>query len=112
MDDLFNSYIDVCNEALQKNAGRFPFEQMIMAAQDENGSAPACRCIVGGEKDNSYRLTLENRKISYKPINGDNNTGPDNARNWHVSLSYLEDVISHPEHYIENPARLNWDWLY
>ena len=112
MDDLLNSYIDICNEALQKNAGRFPFEQMIMAAQDEDGRAPECHCVVGGQRDSAYHLMLQDRKISYKPVGSDHDKNGKAPRHWHVTMSYLEDVIAHPDHYIENPARLNWDWLY
>lgn len=111
MEELFRRYIDICNKALAKNAGRFPFEQIIMGAQNENGQAPECHCIVGNKKDHIYLLTLQNGAISMTPLL-EKPAKTKRAHVWQITPTYLEDVTKDPEYYIENPARLNWDWLY
>jgi hypothetical protein len=30
---------------------------------------------------------------------------------WKVSRSYLDEITRDPETYVENPAKLDWEWL-
>ncbi|MCH2038371.1 MAG: hypothetical protein MK137_07260, partial [Rickettsiales bacterium] len=29
-----------------------------------------------------------------------------------VNMNYVEEVVAHPEGYINNPAKMDWDWLH
>jgi hypothetical protein len=29
-----------------------------------------------------------------------------------INRSYMEEVVAHPEEYIKNPAKIDWDWLH
>jgi hypothetical protein len=36
---------------------------------------------------------------------------PDAEEGWKVNVSYLQQVVDNPQEYIDNPAKLDFDWL-
>lgn len=108
-DKLIHAYIDICNEALRRNRNRFPFKQILGAVQklgnktDVNlqvGEDGSCLC---------YKLMIGPERIELCSY-GDGECKCE--RVWKVDEGYLELVIGYPKAFIENPAKLNWDWMY
>lgn len=104
-------YVAVCNAAILKNAGRFPFKQILSAAERHDGGRKVAACVKG-RCEQPYILVLKNGAIEI--VHG---LYTDEYLDvcdtvWHVSRDYLDDVVSHADQYIDNPARLDWEWLY
>lgn len=108
-DLLVQQYISVCNKALHSNANRFPFKQIIKAAQTAGENEPVEVIITHTNAFEKYIFYLQSNGISYEPHG---NCGDCKCvRSWKVSRKYFEDVVQNPDKFIQNPALINWDWL-
>lgn len=91
------------------NKDRFPYKQILSAAQDAIVHKKIVVRIVDDIPDTRFLIELENQRITSQPCNGTDCNGC--CDQWTINRSYLEDVINTPDDYIKNPAKLNWEWL-
>ncbi len=113
--DLFQKYLEVCNEALDANRERFPFKQILGAAREHATTASKVEvCIVENLPRASFVIGIEKDKITGEPKESCEEVceGCRCNKQWHVARSYLEAVVKNPQAYIDNPARIDWEWLY
>ena len=108
-DDLLVQYLDVCNVALERNKDRFPFKQILGAAQQAE-TGRLIELQISGDERASYVMQIEQGQIIAKPHSDCGECSCD--RKWNVESSYLEEVAGNPQIYIENPAKINWEWMY
>lgn len=108
--DLFQKYLDVCNRALKANKDRFPFKQILQAVQTEEEARTVEVSIVDDRPSSDFMIQLKSDKIQAERHNTCGNCQCDGK--WNVRKSYLEDVVRNPQKYIDNPARIDWDWMY
>lgn len=117
IDDLFQKYIDVCNHALERNGDIFPFGAILSAVRGAEMGVMTQVQIIDDLHNFEYRLTLGagGIQIIKNACHGSGNQccGACNKYKniWCVKTSYLQDVVSHPEEYISNPATIDWEWL-
>lgn len=109
-DDAIQSYVSICNEALHLNKDRFPFKQILGAARNNEVGKKIEVQIKGAGAQNSYFFSIENNCITAQNHDSCDNCQCD--RKWSVEWPYLIDVLSHPESYIKNPAKIDWNWMY
>lgn len=109
-DHLIKRYLDVCNQALSFNENRFPFKQILGAAQDSECGKVIEVNITGGSSTASYAMTFDKKGLMAKPHADCDSCQCD--RIWSVSEDYLQDVAKNPKIYIQNPAKINWEWMY
>ena len=109
-NDLISRYVEICNRALQENKERYPYKQILDAAQNMQKLKNIGVCIVDDKPQTSYVLQLCDNKIKGKP----HHTGVDMQYDvkWRVSRTYLENVVKNPEEYVKNPAKIDWEWIY
>ncbi len=108
--NLVSDYTDVCNKALSQNSDRFPYEQILGAAKKlAHGQVVEVNVMDWGYAE-SYIFTLSEQGIVSQPH--DACGACECVRSWDVSKDYLERVSEMPNDYIENPAKINWDWLF
>lgn len=112
-EELFTRYLEVCNQALKHNGERFPFKQILGAAQT-NKHKEVEVCIIDDQPAASYVIHLSDYALSGEPKMSDfwDQEKRCVRPRWRVTRSYLEDVIQNPEEYIRNPAKIDWEWLY
>jgi hypothetical protein len=108
--DLFYRYLEVCNKALQENKDRFPFKQILTNALHENAAKKIEVSIIDDRPGGAFVMDMAGEKISAKPHEDCADCQCDAL--WRVNKTYLQDVIAHPEVYIKNPAKIDWDWLF
>lgn len=120
-EELFQQYLSVCNEALKKNKDKFPFKQIIAAATLQEGvpmlhsdKVPHAKdeievCIVNDEPEPSFTIRLEHDQIVSECCCA--KKGQECDKKWKIPKSYMLDVINNPDEYIDNPAKINWEWL-
>lgn len=105
---LIQSYLDVCNKSLSRNKTRFPFKQIFEAAiKYDHGRKIEVQI---GEHPDTYVLEFEDDSLTVKPHSKCKNCNCDG--HWRVDDNYLIDVVGNPEVYIDNPAKINWEWMY
>lgn len=109
-DLVFQKYIEVCNEALRCNEDRFPFKHILEAARNNKKGRVVEVCILDNDVRDSYALSIENGKLKMRAHSDCANCLCD--AQWNVSKHYLKEVVSNPEIYIHNPAKIDWEWMY
>lgn len=108
-EDLFSQYLDVCNQALQANKNRFPFKQILKVAQESQNQKTIAVHIIDDQPSIQYAIQLKDNKIDGNPHDC-KHCQCDGK--WRVTKSYLQNVINNPQRYIDNPAKINWEWIY
>ena len=109
-DLLIKSYVDVCNQALAAHSNKFPFKQILGAASQADRGKKIEVSLFGDGEGSSYVFTMEGSRIHVTPHGGCHNCNCD--RKWQIEKEYLEQVKKDPMTYIQNPAKINWEWLY
>lgn len=107
---LFERYLAVCNEAIRRNADRFPFKQILAEA----GRCAACGqavevLIIDDQPEHGLCIQYADDRpvvVSAPPAQNVKH------KKWRVTRSYLLNVVHDPEQYIRNPAKIDWAWLY
>jgi hypothetical protein len=105
---VFERYLDICNEAIEKNKDKFPYMEIWKASWKNLGPDHILHCAVYDDRPKMiYTLQLtEDMKIK---ILKKAPSGPKDV--WPFKYSYLKHVVDNPQNYIEHPANLDWGWL-
>jgi len=105
---VFERYLDVCNQAIEKNKDKFPYMEIWQARWKNLGLDNTLQCAVYDDRPKIvYTLQLtEDMKIK---ILKKDHVAPEDV--WPFKYSYLKHVVDNPEEYIEHPANLDWGWL-
>jgi hypothetical protein len=105
---IFESYLDICNQALEKNRDKFPYKDIWKARWKKMGANNCLNCAVYDDMPKIiYKLQLtEDMKIK---ILEKTHIAPDDT--WPFKVSYLKNVVENPQDYIDHPANLDWGWL-
>lgn len=109
-DYAIKSYVSICNRALSLNKDRFPFKQILGAAQKSEKGKKVEVLLAGAESIDSYVFSIKNEQIIFAPHSECGQCKCD--RKWHLEWTYLQEVLKDPESYIKNPAKIDWDWIY
>lgn len=105
---VFQEYLNVCNQAIERNKNIFPYTEIwgarLKLLEDEMkmqavvyDDRPQLSCILRITRD--MKIEIVEKKTP----------AADDA--WPFSYQYLKRVVDHPKEYIENPAKLEWGWL-
>ena len=105
---VFERYLDICNQAIEKNKDKFPYMEIWKARWKKLGANNCLTCAVYDDRPKLiYTLQLtEDMKIK---IVKKTTVAPEDV--WPFKYSYLKHVVDNPEEYIEHPANLDWGWL-
>ena len=105
---VFERYLDICNQAIEKNKDTFPYSEIWKARWKNLGKDNILQCAVYDDRPKViYTLQLtEDMKIK---IIKKAHVAPDEI--WPFKYSYLKHVVDHPQDYIAHPATLDWGWL-
>ncbi|MDX2027953.1 MAG: hypothetical protein SFW62_04900 [Alphaproteobacteria bacterium] len=105
---VFERYLDICNQAIEKNKDKFPYMEIWKARWKNLGPDNILQCAVYDDRPKLiYTLQLtEDMKIK---IIKKTHATPEDA--WPFKYSYLKHVVDNPQDYIEHPANLDWGWL-
>ena len=108
--DLIERYAKICSVALMQNKDRFPFKQILGAVQKVESEKPVEVILSDVMPPETYVFRLRIGGIEVKPhIQCDDCAC---VRSWNTNLSYLKDVTENAQAYIDNPAKLDWEWMY
>ncbi|MDB2414163.1 hypothetical protein N9W34_00150 [Rickettsiales bacterium] len=105
IDELFNQYLEICNKAIDKHKDEFPYKQILSATNAVVGDKPIDLTIYDDEPKGAFSLKFKDKKLVH------NGTPEDVKKAWRVNLSYVKNVLEHPDKYIEHPEKLDMDWL-
>ena len=105
---VFERYLDICNQAIEKNKDKFPYNEIWKARWKNLGANNILQCAVYDDRPKVvYSLQLsKDMKIK---ILKKTDVSPEAV--WPFKFSCLKHVIENPEDYIQHPANLDWGWL-
>jgi len=107
-EKIFQEYLEICNQAIEKNKDKFPYTEIWGARMKLMEKETKIEAIVYDDRPKlscMLRLTKDMKIeiVEKKTI------PPEEA--WPFTYQYLKRVVDHPKEYIENPAKLEWGWL-
>lgn len=108
-NDLFQRYLEICNEALESNKDKFPYREIWEALKQREQDKNVKVRIIDDHPESDIMIKRQNQQLKAVPLKGEGKD--ETTEEWFVTKSYLEDVVKHPDSYIENPALINWDWI-
>jgi hypothetical protein len=105
---VFERYLDICNQAIEKNKDKFPYNEIWKARWKNLGTNNILQCAVYDDRPKViYSLQLtEDMKIK---VLKKTTVSPEDI--WPFKFSYLKHVVANPDDYIQHPANLDWGWL-
>lgn len=104
LNDL-ERYIEICNEALARSCDRFPYNRIWQAASEAQAGRGVELVLVDDMPVSTCEVTVYMDHIERGLEAGD-------APVLRLNKSYLEDVVSNPQKYIDNPTLIDWGWLF
>jgi len=107
-EEVFQKYLDICNQAIEYNKNKFPYTEIWGAHFNALKTEAILEAVVYDDRPKlscKLRLTKDMRIeiIEKKPI--------ELQDEWPFNYRYLKRVVDNPKEYIENPAKLEWGWL-
>ena len=107
--DLFMGYLDVVNEALGKHEDTPVIGDLANWITDLSESKKIGAAIYDSDPDSPFdyfTVRIANGKVQLDS-RGKNEPDVD----WRVSQDFLQEVNENPEKYVDNPLKLDLDWL-
>lgn len=105
---IFERYLNVCNQALEKNKNRFPYKEIWGARVKSLGRDNVFQCAVYDDRPKMLYTLRLTEDMTIQIINKASSTVEDA---WPLKYSYLKHVVDNPETFINHPANLDWGWL-
>lgn len=105
---LFTQYVNVVNKAMGQNRDEFPFSQLMSMGEKILGDKKIGAAVYKDDPDSPhdyFTLTYEDGKL--RATHGKEAPNVE----WKLDERHLENVVDDPGTFIENPARLDLDWL-
>jgi len=106
---LFMEALDVVNTAIREHRDGQLMGALLTAAEKAIGGRHLGVAVYRGDPDTPFdyfTLRFTNGRFELLARGKDE---PEIA--WKVSQDYLRDLVDNPRDYIDNPARLDLDWL-
>lgn len=108
--ELFIQALNVTNAAMEANQHSLVLKPMLAACALELENKDFAVEIHDDVPEHPVDFyTIRMVGITFVLVSHSKTPSADSA--WKVSVNYLQDVVDHPRHYIENPALLAFDWL-
>jgi hypothetical protein len=106
---LFTNALNTTNTALEENANQMPFKQILSAAEKVLGDRQLGVAIYKDDPDSPYDyFTLRFSNGAFEIVSH----GKDHPSiDWKVSQEYLERIAENPKRYVDDPFKLDFDWL-
>lgn len=107
--ELMTRVLNVMNRAIQEHKDNFPFKQMYNASESIIGGKNLGVAVYADDPDTPHDyFTIRWQGMQLELVS---HGKQDPVIAWKVSESYLNQVANEPEQYIDNPLKLDWDWM-
>jgi len=106
---LFMGALDVLNTAMEKYRDKPIIKDILSLVDDQTAGRKFGVAVYNSEPDEPFdyfTIRLHNQKMELVSRGKD---APD--IDWKVSMDYLCDLNENPQDYIENPLKLDIEWL-
>jgi len=110
-DTLMSEYVSVINRAIDKHAESFPFKQILAGFQRlmDNGERIGVAVYSTTPESPHDYFTLRYNAAGRFEMAARGKQEP--TIEWKVKRTYLEEVARNQSKYIDDPIKLDWDWV-
>jgi hypothetical protein len=107
-DEVFRQYLDICNQAIERNKNKFPYTEIWSANAMQAEDDMKVHAVVFDDRPKlSYMLRLtKDMKIEI----AEKKEIPEEDA-WPFTYQYLKRVVDNAQEYIDHPSKLEWGWL-
>lgn len=108
-ETLFLEYLNTLNQALDAHREEAPYKQLIDLGQklmDDKKIGIAIYKSDPSSPHDFYTVKFTDGRLAFVSHGKE---APDHS--WKVKESFMQDVVKDKQTYIQNPAKLDWDWL-
>ena len=105
-NDLLRQYISICNDAMNTDNGDFPLRKT-WAAILQHLEGERVEFAVRDDRPKAV-MSVDLGKSAMKPANEESKG---QHSDWTFDYSFLRKVVDNPKDYINDPTKLDWDWL-
>lgn len=106
---VFTRALNVINAALEKHADAMPYKALIQGSEKVLSDRNIGVSVYEKDPKSPFDyFTIRFRDGSFELVSHGKQE-PEMA--WNVSRDYLEKVAENADDYIQNPVKLDWDWL-
>ena len=107
-EQVFQKYLEICNQAIEQNKNKFPYTEIWGARFKTLEKEATLHATVYDDRPKvafTLRLTpdMKIEIVDKKAILPEDE--------WPFKYEYLKRVVDNPKEYIDNPAKLEWGWL-
>ncbi len=112
LEPLMREYVAICNHAMAKSKDQFWYQQAHKISKAVDGKN--FRTLVYEDNPTNTQAAFTLHFDAEKPeLRLDDSASEEDAIfTWKTPVSYLKDVVEErPTWYLEQPTRLDWQWL-
>jgi hypothetical protein len=106
---LFTDALATMNRCIEENQSSTPYKQ-ILAASEKLADGMTIGVAVYSKDPSTphdfYTVRFENGRLDLVSHGKE-----EHDIGWKVSRDYLQKLAEHPDEYVKNPMKLDWDWL-
>jgi hypothetical protein len=106
---LFTQALNVVNGALAKHQNTTPYKQILAASRKALGERRVGVAVYADDPGQPFDFFTVRFREGRLELVDHGKREPELT--WKVSRSYLDEITRDPETYVENPAKLDWEWL-
>jgi hypothetical protein len=106
---LFARYLEVVDRALDRNRDRFPYKQILDVGEQVSDEATVAVGIYEERLDEPHDWFVVELKGGHLFL--ERHGRAEAGLTCKIRESHLEEVVEHPDQYIESPCRLDLDWF-
>lgn len=106
---LFTQALNVVNGALTSHENTPPYKQIIDAAKTVLDDRKMGVAVYENDPKSPFDYYTVRCKDGVFELVSHGKDAP--AIDWKVSRDYLHKLVDNQKEYIENPAKIDWDWL-
>ncbi len=105
---LMTNYMNIVNRAIQENHDKFPFDKLISVGKDLTRDKKIGAAVYKSDAKQPHDyFTITHTGDRFKAEQG--KQAPDIE--WKIKEEHLQNVVQNPNEYIQNPLKLDLDWI-
>ncbi|MEA3643383.1 MAG: hypothetical protein VBE63_26130 [Lamprobacter sp.] len=107
--ELFMGALDVSNRALEEVRDRPVVKKMVEMMEKQASGKKFGVAVYNGDASTPHDYFTVRVQNHHLQLASHGKDSPD--IDWKVSMAYLRDINENPQAYIDNPLKIDFDWL-
>jgi hypothetical protein len=113
-EELLQRYLKVCSQALEKHKDISPFKEVFRDAENlPGGGRTNVELYDDGKPVGAYQIGFFKGQVGMLSHIAEGKFFDDEKEYlWRVDAAELQKVVDDPQTHIDDPKKLDWDWVF